>query len=265
MYFSSILVILAVSSTAIAGPLVAKRDTLEIINNCSVQGTMALTFDGKGLDCVTEKLDVERQQDGPYIYEQQVSDVLEGSKGTFFFNGNNYVCIYDRVDEIRSLFAAGHTIGSHTWDHPDLTKLSESDIHSELSKLEEAFIRILGLKPLYFRPPYGSINDNVLNVLRARGYKKVILWSDDTGDSLGQPPSYSEELLETVAGDYPNPHLVLAHSTISTTPSEVILQSAPKLKGAGYQLMTVNDCIGDSDYPYEIVGQPGIKDQTWTC
>jgi hypothetical protein len=41
----------------------------------------------------------------------------------------------------------------------------------ELEKVEQAFIRILGLKPLYFRPPYGSINDQVLQVLGQRGYK----------------------------------------------------------------------------------------------
>jgi peptidoglycan/xylan/chitin deacetylase (PgdA/CDA1 family) len=39
--------------------------------------------------------------------------------------------------------------------------------------VEQAFIRILGLKPLYFRPPYGSINDLVLQVLGSRGYKSA--------------------------------------------------------------------------------------------
>lgn len=41
-------------------------------------------------------------------------------------------------------------------------------------------IKILGLKPLYFRPPYGAYNDLVLKVLAQRGYKKVFLWSDDS-------------------------------------------------------------------------------------
>ena len=37
--------------------------------------------------------------------------------------------------------------------------------------METAFINILGLKPLYFRPPYGNINDLALKVLGYRGYK----------------------------------------------------------------------------------------------
>lgn len=55
---------------------------------------------------------------------------------------------------------------------------------SDLNKLETAFIKILGRKPLYFRPPYGSYDDRVLNVLAQRGYKKVFLWTDDTRESL---------------------------------------------------------------------------------
>ena len=42
---------------------------------------------------------------------------------------------------------------------------------AELEKVETAFINILGLKPLYFRPPYGNINDLALQVLGQRGYK----------------------------------------------------------------------------------------------
>lgn len=44
----------------------------------------------------------------------------------------------------------------------------------ELSKVEDAFVKILGVKPLYFRPPYGNINDNVLNVLSQRGYTSTL-------------------------------------------------------------------------------------------
>jgi hypothetical protein len=30
---------------------------------------------------------------------------MNGGKATFFLNGNNYVCIYDRIDQIRALHA----------------------------------------------------------------------------------------------------------------------------------------------------------------
>ena len=43
----------------------------------------------------------------------------------------------------------GHTLGSHTWSHPDMTTLNRDQIHNELWRVEQAFIRILGKKPLY--------------------------------------------------------------------------------------------------------------------
>lgn len=46
--------------------------------------------------------------------------------------------------------------------------------------------KILGLKPKYFRPPYGKYNDQVLQVAAQRGYTKMILWSDDTQDASGE-------------------------------------------------------------------------------
>lgn len=47
-----------------------------------------------------------RRSDGPYQYENDIADKLNGGKGTFFLNGNNYVCIYDRIDQVRALHAA---------------------------------------------------------------------------------------------------------------------------------------------------------------
>jgi hypothetical protein len=41
-----------------------------------------------------------------YEYETDISNALNGAKATFFINGNNYQCIYDRVDQVRALHAA---------------------------------------------------------------------------------------------------------------------------------------------------------------
>lgn len=97
-------------------------------------------------------------------------------------------------------------------------------IPAELSRLEDAFVKILGLKPLYFRPPYGSYNDLVLQVLAERGYKKVFLWSDDTGDASGQSVQYSQGVLDSVTNQFPNPRLVLSHSVIESSTSARILK-----------------------------------------
>ncbi|KAK8864144.1 hypothetical protein IAR55_001390 [Kwoniella newhampshirensis] len=245
---ASALTLLAGLSTIVAGPT-PRQNGLQVINNCEVSGQVALTFD-----------------DGPFDYEGDVAAALGDQKATFFLNGNNYECIYDRVDQVRALHAAQHTLGSHTWSHADLTKLDEAGINSELQKVEDAFIKILGLKPLYFRPPYGSYNDLVLQVLAQRGYKKLFLWSEDTGDANGESAGYSQNVLDGVVGDFPKPHLVLEHSPIQSTSGQVLPYAVPRLESAGYRLVSVDTCLGgNGEWPYEYIGEPGTPDGSWTC
>ncbi|OCF35058.1 deacetylase [Kwoniella heveanensis CBS 569] len=240
--------VLAASVTVNAAPT-ARQNGLQVINSCYNSGQVALTYD-----------------DGPYNYENDIANQFGDQKATFFLNGNNYVCIYDRVDQVRALHAAGHTLGSHTWSHKDLTTLSEGEIHEELEKVENAFIKILGLKPLYFRPPYGSYNDLVLSVLAQRGYKKVFLWTDDTGDANGESVQYSQGVIDGVANSYPEPKMVLEHSVIDTTASQVVPYAINRLNNAGYQLVAVDTCLGDAgEWPYEWVGEPGTPDGSWYC
>jgi peptidoglycan/xylan/chitin deacetylase (PgdA/CDA1 family) len=88
-------------------------------------------------------------------------------------NGNNWGCIYDFADQIKAAHAAGWTLASHGWSHADMSQLTWDQIHNELWLVEQAFTKILGLKPLYFRPPFGSSNDLLLSALTNRGYKST--------------------------------------------------------------------------------------------
>jgi peptidoglycan/xylan/chitin deacetylase (PgdA/CDA1 family) len=88
-----------------------------------------------------------------------------------------------------------------------------SQLTSELDKVEQAFIKILGLRPLWFRPPYGAYNDRSLKVLSERGYTNLALWSDDSGDSLGESVQYQKDALDAAAGQYDAPRMTLQHST----------------------------------------------------
>ena len=79
-------------------------------------------------------------------------------------------CIYDKAGELIASYDAGHVMASHTWSHADITKLSESELHTELEKVEVALKKILGIKPKLFRPPYGNYDNDALRVLKDSGY-----------------------------------------------------------------------------------------------
>lgn len=54
--------------------------------------------------------------------------------------------------------------------HADIAMISPEALHTELTRVEVALKKILGIKPKFFRPPYGSYNAAALQVLEERGY-----------------------------------------------------------------------------------------------
>jgi peptidoglycan-N-acetylglucosamine deacetylase len=56
----------------------------------------------------------------------------------------------------REVAAAGHEIGNHTDSHPLLALQSPAFIYKELATAQETIQHATGIRPRYFRPPYGA-------------------------------------------------------------------------------------------------------------
>jgi peptidoglycan/xylan/chitin deacetylase (PgdA/CDA1 family) len=126
-------------------------------------------------------------------------------------------CIYSDEDVQRVKFAydQGHMVASHTWAHKDLTTLSRDEIDSEMSRVEEALQRIIGVTPAFTRPPYGNYNDLVRQVASARG-QKLITWDFDSGDSTGSTAAQSNAAYDQLADRHPSTILALNHEVYGT-------------------------------------------------
>ncbi|KAI9629808.1 hypothetical protein KEM48_012588 [Puccinia striiformis f. sp. tritici PST-130] len=196
-----------------------------VYTTCSTPGSFSLTFD-----------------DGPSEFSANLDATLDASnaKASFFINGNNIGCIYDYAGLLVDRFNKGHLI-AHTWSHVHCNQGNYQQLSYQLELIENAMIKILGVKPLYFRPPYGEYNDLVLQVLHDRGYKGLIMWSQDTADSLDAPAS-SSGIIESYRS-YPEQTNVLNHETKSLTVNEVIPSIIPILQGKGFSLQTVRLCL----------------------
>jgi hypothetical protein len=57
----------------------------------------------------------------------------------------------------------------------------------------------------------------VLQVAAERGYKKAILWSDDTEDASGSTVDFQQGIMDGVINSYPETHIVLQHSVLETS------------------------------------------------
>ena len=67
-----------------------------------------------------------------------------GNKATFFLIGENAA---EYPDIVRRIAAEGHEIGNHTWNHPQLTKLSPAALREEIDRTSSTIAEIIG-KPL---------------------------------------------------------------------------------------------------------------------
>ncbi|MBX6395728.1 MAG: polysaccharide deacetylase family protein [Alicyclobacillaceae bacterium] len=151
--------------------------------------------------------------DGPdNLYTPRILDVLRRERvhATFFVVGTR-VEQYPQV--VRRMVREGHAVGSHTWDHANLTKLPPEQIRSEMIRTDRAVQRVAGVHPALARPPYGAVNDQVIQTLYRMGYR-IVDWSVDSLD-------WKELTADQVAGN------VLSH----VSPGAIILQHAAGGKG----------------------------------
>ncbi len=92
-------------------------------------------------------------------------------KATFFVLGK---FVEERPDIARAVIAAGHELGIHTWDHPNLIFASSSEVRSQLERTQEVIFDTTGYRCTLVRPPFGARTPMTLRVIRKLGLKPVM-------------------------------------------------------------------------------------------
>jgi peptidoglycan/xylan/chitin deacetylase (PgdA/CDA1 family) len=175
-----------------------------------------------------------------------------------------YGCIYNYADVLKKAYNSGHQIASHTWSHKDLTQQSASGIQTEITRLETALKKILGIRPKWLRPPYGGQNSNMLNTMRGLNYK-VVTWNLDTEDWNGVSVSASQNKFNSLGSD---PRIIpLSHDALQSTAQQLGPWIANWAKQKGLRAVTLSECLGESipGGQYDMVGGATPRDNTWVC
>lgn len=76
-------------------------------------------------------------------------------------------------EQIRELAGRGFSFGSHTVNHPDLTKLSQRWLEYELKKSKQDLEDQLGREVVYLSYPFGRFNIEVQKEALRQGYQKA--------------------------------------------------------------------------------------------
>jgi peptidoglycan/xylan/chitin deacetylase (PgdA/CDA1 family) len=151
------------------------------------------------------------------------------ARATFFTVGQNVVA---HPDLVRAEARAGHEVGNHSWNHPDLTKLSSEQVTYQLNRTSDAIKAATGEAPTLFRPPYGAINSAV----RGATSLSPVLWTLDTED--WKYPD-AAKVAQSVIGKVQRNDVVLMHDIHSTSVAAVP-QILRTLAARGYHFVTVS-------------------------
>lgn len=170
--------------------------------------------------------------DGPSEYTEKILKVLKkyNARATFFVVGYK---IENNSDVILKTYNQGCEIGSHTFGHVEMDSVPLQQVMSEIETTETLIQKITGQKRVIIRPPYGAIDDNVLQKMK----NPIILWSIDTLDWQTRD---SRQTINNVMEQVEDGSIILMHDTYkeSFKAAETIIK---KLTEQGYQLVTVSE------------------------
>lgn len=99
------------------------------------------------------------------------------AKGTFFMVGEN---VKKNPHVFKDVVNAGHSIGNHTYNHLSGWKYNQSEYLENVYKCDKIIEDTAGLKPAFFRPPYGRINRKQVKSIYPT--HSIVMWSILSGD-----------------------------------------------------------------------------------
>ena len=155
---------------------------------------------------------------------------------TFFIVGN---FLSTSPDLVRRMTEEGHTVGNHTFHHPDMSKISSIDAFSkELKDLEDLYKETTGKEMVkYYRPPQGKYSESNLKMAQDLGYQ-TFFWSLAYVDWYQDKQPSSEEAFQKLLGRIHPGAIVLLHSTSSTN-AAILDELLSKWEEMGYQFQSL--------------------------
>lgn len=160
------------------------------------------------------------------------------AKGTFFVVGN---FLETSPELTKRMVEEGHTVGNHTYHHPDMSQISDMEaFKKELEDVEKLFQQITGQEMTrFYRPPQGKYNVKNLEMASKLGYK-TFFWSLAYVDWLQDQQPTREQAFEKLLPRIHPGAVVLLHST-SETNGQILDELLTKWEEMGYRFAPLSE------------------------
>ncbi len=177
--------------------------------------------------------------DDGFHVDTRMLDLVQtwGLRGTAFIVGT---VARDNPEFIHRLVDLGWEVCSHTWDHKNLTTLSDYEIYREMSRGMKKVNEVSGQHCPYFRPPYGAVDSRVVATADNLGLK-IINWDASLSDST--KPGADPQVQIDLAFKYLRPGSILLGHWGAVNSYEVLKAVLTGTLGAGFRVGTVTELL----------------------
>jgi len=192
----------------------------------------------KAYDFLREHEVVLTFDDGPWPgnTERVLKALAENCTKALFFPIGKHAGWHPEI--LKEVVKAGHTVGSHTWSHKDLSKLSDDEAKAEIEKGIAAVSIALGNKPVgpFFRFPALRHPPEMLKYV---GTRNLGVFSTDL-DSFDFKMRRPEQVVNSVMKklEKHGKGIVLMHDFQHAT-AEAVSDLLKKLKAGGFKVVQV--------------------------
>lgn len=176
-----------------------------------------------------------------------------GVKASFFVLGKNAELNREVID---LQYASGHDVCSHGYDHQNkLTLLSPEELAYQLDETARILREITGHDPLYVRPPYGDIDKETAEKIKA----PLMLWTIDPRDWESRD---AEQVRDSILQEAFDGGVVICHDQYESTVLGV-LEAVDILLEQGWQFLSLSQyyqTIGMEPQPGQVYRGPELAD-----
>ncbi len=154
---------------------------------------------------------------------------------TFFVIGKQ---LEEHPQLAKEILEGGHELGGHSYRHQRLTTLTNQEILEDFRLVDQAFLNTTGQKPLYYRPPYGAYDVNIISIGK-KTEQLMVMWSIDPRDWESET---HHEITQRVLDRASDGAIIVLHEGKKTT-LEALPHIITSLKTRGYQFVTISQML----------------------